>query len=354
MNKGKVSIVVPLFNRKDFIKETVESVEAQTYTNWELIIVDDGSTDGGIEFVQHYFRDDRIYVKKRTASTGGANVCRNEGIKYASGEYIIFLDSDDLLAVQCLEQRVRSMERHPQLDFMVFPMLIFNELVGDRNILWNVVREEDDLSRFLRLDAVWQTTGPIYRKSSLVKFGHCFDDSLPFWQDYDFHVRYLIKQPAYIKVLNVEPDAYCRRHDKGSISQNGFGKDLLMVSGVKLQILDNFQRLLNEKEMLTELNRINLSVNYIRIAEEYFKTKYVRKSYGILFKMLKDGFIPFIDFFFNMFKLPFIVLQLKYPSWSMLQSYERFMKPFVSHKLNFPEYTILKMTGHLSFNKEAQ
>ena len=91
---GLVSIIMPNYNSEKFIKATIESVIAQTYKNWELIIVDDCSTDDSLSVIEQY-DDDRIRVLKNEKNSGAA-VSRNNAIEAANGRYIAFLDSDDL------------------------------------------------------------------------------------------------------------------------------------------------------------------------------------------------------------------------------------------------------------------
>ena len=93
--KELVSIIMPSYNTERFIRDTIESVLVQSYTNWELIIVDDCSNDNTDAIVRHYLTDERIrYIKNDTNS--GAAVSRNRALREAKGKWIAFLDSDDL------------------------------------------------------------------------------------------------------------------------------------------------------------------------------------------------------------------------------------------------------------------
>lgn len=103
-----VSIIMPSYNTGRFIRETVESVMAQTYTNWELIIVDDCSTDNTDEAVSQYLLDARIrYIKNE--SNSGAAVSRNRALREAKGKWIAFLDSDDLWEPDKLQKQISFM-----------------------------------------------------------------------------------------------------------------------------------------------------------------------------------------------------------------------------------------------------
>lgn len=106
-----VSIIMPSYNTAKFISETIESVLAQTYTNWELIIVDDCSTDDTDAVVRPYLADDRIrYIKNEKNS--GAAVSRNRALREAKGKWIAFLDSDDLWLPEKLEKQIAFMEQN--------------------------------------------------------------------------------------------------------------------------------------------------------------------------------------------------------------------------------------------------
>ena len=106
-----VSIIMPSYNTAKFISETIESVSAQTYPNWELIIVDDCSTDDTDAVVRPYLVDNRIrYIKNEKNS--GAAVSRNRALREAKGKWVAFLDSDDLWLPEKLEKQIEFMEKN--------------------------------------------------------------------------------------------------------------------------------------------------------------------------------------------------------------------------------------------------
>ena len=105
---GLVSIIMPTYNCGKFIAETIDSVISQTYVNWELIISDDASTDNTTEVVEKYLTDKRIkYIKFE--KNRGAAAARNNSMKLAKGEYMAFLDSDDLWMNDKLEKQLKFM-----------------------------------------------------------------------------------------------------------------------------------------------------------------------------------------------------------------------------------------------------
>src|SRR5206468_4406731 len=119
---GLVSIVIPCFNRADIVGDTIDSVLAQTYVNFEAIIVDDGSTDNTREIISGY--DDRRlrYVYKLN---GGLSSARNSGLELARGEFIAFLDSDDVWQSWKLEAQVEIFRRHPEAGLIWSDMSTF-------------------------------------------------------------------------------------------------------------------------------------------------------------------------------------------------------------------------------------
>ncbi|MBQ9280410.1 MAG: glycosyltransferase family 2 protein [Clostridia bacterium] len=107
MNKGLVSIIVPVYNAEKFLKETIESVIAQTYTNWELLLINDCSKDESKKVANEYISEKIKWIDMD--KNGGAALARNKGIELASGEYICFIDADDLWNNEKLEKQVGFM-----------------------------------------------------------------------------------------------------------------------------------------------------------------------------------------------------------------------------------------------------
>ncbi|MBO4127289.1 glycosyltransferase family 2 protein [Streptococcus suis] len=106
---GLVSVIMPVFNSEQFVGESIQSVLNQTYQNWELVVIDDASTDSSLEIVQEFSRQDsRIRILQHSESSGAA-ISRNDGLREAKGRWIAFLDSDDLWFPTKLEQQLAFM-----------------------------------------------------------------------------------------------------------------------------------------------------------------------------------------------------------------------------------------------------
>lgn len=112
MENDLVSIITPLYNTENYISKTIESVLNQTYQNWEMIIVDDCSSDNGPDIVKKYQKKDgRIRLIQLDKNSGGA-IARNRAIEKAKGRFIAFLDSDDLWHPEKLEKQIDFMKRN--------------------------------------------------------------------------------------------------------------------------------------------------------------------------------------------------------------------------------------------------
>ena len=117
MEEPLISVVIPVYNRANIVGETLDSVLSQTYKNWECIIVDDGSTDTTEEVVNDFMdRDNRFtFIKRPPARNKGASPCRNLGLELSKGDFVQFLDSDDLLENTKFEEQIKELQQHPPL-----------------------------------------------------------------------------------------------------------------------------------------------------------------------------------------------------------------------------------------------
>jgi glycosyltransferase involved in cell wall biosynthesis len=114
---GRVSVIMPFLNAERYFEEAIESVQAQTYENWELLLVDDGSADGSSQIALDYCARDRNRVAYLTHPGGvsrGISAARNLGIAHATGEHIAFLDADDVWLPQKLQQQTELLAAHPK------------------------------------------------------------------------------------------------------------------------------------------------------------------------------------------------------------------------------------------------
>ena len=141
---GLVSIITPLYNSEKYIEDTIRSVLVQTYARWEMIITDDGSTDGGFAKAQALALEDPRIIVQKLERNGGSAKARNAGLKRARGQYIAFLDADDLYRPDFLEKQVAFLRVKGPFVFASYERLAPNSTTPF------IVRERIDYAGLLR------------------------------------------------------------------------------------------------------------------------------------------------------------------------------------------------------------
>lgn len=190
-----VSVVVPAYNAEQYIEDALTSIFAQTYTDFEVIVVDDGSTDNTREIV-NTFNDPRLrYVYQKNA---GPSVARNTGINLSRSEYIAFLDADDQWEPQFLEQMLAVLEEDPSADaaYCGFQYMDSNAVLLPNKVYRGVPPERfrDELFK----DNWLSSCEVVIRRSALQVTGG-FDPSFSFAEDYDLWLR-LSKRSKFVGI----------------------------------------------------------------------------------------------------------------------------------------------------------
>ncbi|MEM9305112.1 MAG: glycosyltransferase [Pseudomonadota bacterium] len=213
-----VAVIVPVRDRIELLRETVNSLRSQTLDRWEAVLVDDGTRAEARSDLELMVRaDPRIRLLERPAiRPAGASACRNTGVAAARASIIVFLDSDDLLAPEALADRVAWLQGNPHAEVLVRQGQVFERVTGDLGDLpWNELDTgEDLLTRFLAADTPWQTTGPTWRRSALERVGP-WDEQATSWQDWEFHVRALAAGVTFF--LDPTVDHHHRRRHGASM-----------------------------------------------------------------------------------------------------------------------------------------
>ena len=185
----KVSVIIPLFNKEQFIEQTLQSVLDQSYKNLECIIVDDGSTDNGPEITRRFIEHNNLSWKLVSQPNAGQTKARNSGIRLSNSEYLAFLDSDDIWAPTKIQSQVDTMNKNPGCVLVLSAYAIF----GDRTKRPRVVRHK----RSKRMNSRWldmrgfggglESLG-LVRRSTIDEIG-MFDEELSTSSGLDLSLR---------------------------------------------------------------------------------------------------------------------------------------------------------------------
>ena len=124
-----VSVIVPVYKTEQYLRECLSSICQQTYKNLEIIVVNDCSPDGSQDIIDDFARLDARIVACKTPSNSGLSICRNTGLKRASGAYVGFVDSDDVITLDNIEVFVRAIITN-DCDMVMAPLYTYNEVSG--------------------------------------------------------------------------------------------------------------------------------------------------------------------------------------------------------------------------------
>ena len=209
-----ISVVIPTHNRSDLISRAIKSVQTQTYTDTEIIVVSDGSTDDTKTVVEELGKtDERIRFLEYHPARGG-NVARNTGIEAASGEYIAFLDDDDEWYSNKLEAQMHVMESSDKIGLVYTGVHII--YVNEKVEYSFKAKEKGDLSRKILLDNCIGTTSTVMVRKRLFEKTGVFDVELKALQDYDLWIRFC--QVCEIGVIPEEKINYYNYTGKKQVS----------------------------------------------------------------------------------------------------------------------------------------
>lgn len=167
MEKGLVSVITPTYNCAKFIGETIESVQAQTYQQWEMIIVDDCSTDNTKEIVDKYIKEDSRIKYFCLKNNSGAAVARTKAMELANGEYMAFLDSDDIWTEEKLKKQLAFMKKHD----VAFSCTAYEQIDENGKLLNKIIKTvpKADYNRVL-LDCPVGNSTVMYNVEKMGKF----------------------------------------------------------------------------------------------------------------------------------------------------------------------------------------
>ena len=275
-----VSIIIPTYNRYHIIRDTLNSIQKQTYSNWECIVVDDGSEDATEELMQDYIaKDNRFKFSKRPESMPkGANACRNYGFKLSKGEFINWFDSDDIMLPQKLELQIESLTKNQSAPYCICQSFWFDRTTNTSlGLRAKKITSDSRFEDYISGHNFWLTTAPLWRAEFINKHNLSFDETLHQSQEYDFHIKALSINDDYSIIE--EPLVTIVRHDE-ALSHNILEDEKKVKSNikVKMMILEKYRHKLSSKGKVKVLEFMTLM----------FKDLLKEKKVKLAFKVMKD------------------------------------------------------------------
>lgn len=259
-----ISVIIPAYNTLDVIAQTLKSVENQTYQNYQIVIIDDGSTDGTGKFIDSYCeKNEKVIVFHQ--NNCGVSTARNKGIEIATGEFICFLDSDDTYSTTFLEKMlIRQQQTSANIVYCSFNRVRKDHIVkeilpfDEGNILKSFIRKSFHIS------------GILFKRSFLLQNKIYFDDDLKVCED----IFFTIKAISQTEVVAVKEQLFNYLYRSQSVTnsintielyQNDIDTWLLIQS----YIIRNYYRE-DQKEIIQEVHVILIKLK-IRLLVEYLK-----------------------------------------------------------------------------------
>ena len=210
--RNLISIIIPLYNKSAYIAHALDSVLTQTYQDYEIIVINDGSTDGSENIVKSYLKENPEKITLINQENQGVSVARNTGIKHAQGELIAFLDADDEWQPEYLETIISLREKYPAAGIYATAYYQMDETSGKKNLIQHKITNKPSLtlfSSYFRAISLGphpiMTSGIVIPKQILDKFGG-FESGMPLGEDLLLWAKIALYYPvAYCE----EPLATC-------------------------------------------------------------------------------------------------------------------------------------------------
>jgi len=195
----KFSIVIPLYNKAAYILETIDSVLAQTFTDFEVVVIDDGSKDGGAELVET-ITDVRVRLVRQ--ANAGVSVARNHGVEQSRGEWVVFLDADDWHHPDFLASLIQAQQLHPQVDTVASQYMLMPQSEGRCSPDWPALEKALSIELITDLPTRWMQgpslcTGSVaVRATRLRQMQPCFPPGESQAEDLDLWFRLAEQTPV--------------------------------------------------------------------------------------------------------------------------------------------------------------
>lgn len=282
----KVSIIVPLYNKSKYISSTLDSIKKQKFRNFEVIIVNDGSTDNSLEIVRENIEGDARFLIVDIQNSGVSNA-RNTGMKYAKGEWIQFLDGDDLIDEKYLESVIELVEGK-DIDIVFTNFLMIdenkNKVKKVETLLEGIYNQEelckDFIIRQYKNGFYGYISNKLIRRSSLLKAKAKFPVNISLAEDLDFYAHvYPIVDKVYFSSIN---SFYYLQTDSNYL--NNFSIDYFSQLKIHLDIKQWFVQVGQYEKYKKTIDKKIGEYVYFVLFHEYEKSKNIEKQFKKVIK----------------------------------------------------------------------
>ena len=292
-----ISIVIPVYNAENYLECCLKSIVSQTYKDWEVILVDDGSKDSSGKICDRY-ENDFQNVKCIHKKNGGVSSARNAGIEQAQGEWLFFCDADDMLLPGALEKMAVETEQH-QTEFLMFGYEKVSEtgisllkMIEEKNKIIN--RNRALLEMYRASDYPYQgyLWCKLFKRSVITDYHILFNETISFNEDRLFIIEYLTKVKSDIFYTTSPVYKYYVRNGVGAMAslQKGFNYNFITDFDAFVLMYYCIKQS-NKDKKLIDISRHGIVSSYFRIKRmmDDFGIKDVRLMCHFIYQMLITG-----------------------------------------------------------------
>lgn len=305
-----ISIIVPVYNSEKYIVQCVQSILNQTFQDFELILVDDGSTDRSQVLLSSLLSSFPQKISYFFKKNEGVSSARNYGLRQARGKYVSFIDSDDYICEDFLQRLVTAAEED-DIDLVMSGISFFDK---ETNIIErkqlpeqkNLCKNSKDWFEIASMDLITSPVSKLYKTSLLKKSGLFFDESKSLGEDRDFNVKYL---SLINNAVSISSSSYMYRRDVANSLTRKYHKERFFDD------IDYWNKL---KNLLEQKSSLEDSKDYLAKRLFWFIID------DLLEKWKKEGFIKMIESFLQsrkLFNRNFLISNIKdieAPKWQKL------------------------------------
>lgn len=282
----KASVIIPTYNMAGHVCQAIESVLSQTYKDFEIIIVNDGSTDNTQKVLKRYHKNKKIRIINQ--NNRGPCCARNAGISQSRGKYVSWLDADDIWRKDMLEKQIGFLEKHKQIYIVHSNVYRFDNNIGDakvRTLLFDVNNASETTLMKHILSGDYHVNNTQVSRKKCIKDAGLFDVNLSKLgcEDFDLWFRLLRKyKNAYIN----EPLAYYRRNPAG------FSKNLPRIEQGRRYVLDKLFSDPTLPKQIANMKKAAYANMYLDFCVTNFhQRKYLQSCKNALRALIRDPFI---------------------------------------------------------------
>ncbi|MBZ9628909.1 glycosyltransferase family 2 protein [Psychroflexus sp. CAK57W] len=319
---SKVSIIIPNFNSAKFINETLESIGNQTYSNWECIIVDDGSVDTSKDIIETFkLKDERFkFFSRPKKLKKGANSCRNFGYEKSSGAYVNWFDADDVMLPNFIESKVNEFIKNDNLNFVISSGYFADENLSKESLkLKNFYQTENLYQEY----AFWRfkliTNSVMFSSEFLNDNNYRFNENLYKAQEYELFSKIFYKASNSQYSIIESPTYFYRSNPNSSTVKNRVYNKKFKTSEIYV-VKQDFLRSIMDKDIELLQSRHRLLINLLKKSVESGDNANVNSIVNFYKEILTGNFfLKYSIIFFTRF---FTILPVGFIRWDYLLKHQ--------------------------------